>query len=145
MHRICVHFQTDYFSQHCLLFTRFIQIIRASDGRLNVEYDGSDDRQQQPVVNTLLTDPRPLLYEDTAHENKAEYTAADHADKLEGQFADLKVINPDFVPLSLTTDNENTMRALGTEMKNRIGLERVGGGPHGMNKVIGMSSMKTCH
>lgn len=102
-----------------------------------MQYDSGGDRQQQPIVGTLLTDPRPFVYEFTAHEDKAAYQAADHAEKLERQFNELRAIKPGFKALSLHTDNENTMIALGRELKERCGVERVGGAPHGLNKVIG--------
>ena len=101
-------------------------------------YDGSGDRQQEPVDNTLLCDPRPLLFDVSDHESKAYYGAEDLLRKLQSLKRDLKKIRSDFHILSLHTDNEETMRSLRrkwTEDDDESGA--AGCGPHGVNLVIG--------
>ena len=100
-------------------------------------YDGSSDRQREPVDNTLLLDPRPLLYNVSAHEGKAFYGADDHLEKLQSLKAELKKLREDFTILSLHTDNEETMRCLRRKWVESVDSGAAGCAPHGLNLVIG--------
>ena len=118
----------------------YIQHIQAlsnpSNGPWHVNYDGSSDRSKSKIHLFGLSNPDPLLVKVGGPTHKGKYTAANHADEVLGYIDDAKEVNQDICIKTMTTDNENTMKAAQENLQNKS--PNLKGCPdHSLNKYMG--------